>query len=203
MAKLNLAIPKQQIEFVRDRVANILYDELSNQYLYTYNKLFEDVNVALEGKNPYIDKTELPIVNVSYVKANYSNKHQGQADGKYQIIVEPYCSAPSSATESGDVKATFDVQYLLGVCRYILEDPVYKHLGFAPGFIKRTFVSESVIYEAKKDDALSTVGARLLFEVEVVETNDLIVPKLADGYDTIVKLGLTDKGYIWSTIQYS
>jgi hypothetical protein len=84
-----------------------------------------------------------------------------------------------------------------------LEDPKYKHLGFEPGFIKRTFVSESIVYESKKDDAKSTVGARILFEVEVIESNELIVPTLADGYDTIVKLGTTEKGYFWSTTQYS
>lgn len=203
MAKITTKIPKQPVELVRNRVAEILLDELDNQFQIQYDPDY-DVFVDIESQNPYVDKVDLPLVSVSVLKGTYGNKNQGQQDGKYQLAVEVFTSSPTTGTQKGDQRATFWLHKLMAACRYILEDPIYKWLGYNPNaFIIRTFVSDFIIYESKKDDAACTIGGRLIFNFEVVESNQLIVPQLADGYLTKAQLYLTAQGYKWDYIQYS
>jgi len=196
-------IPEQPVELVRNRVAEILLDELDNQVSLFMNYDL-DVDVDVESQNPYVDKVDMPLVSVSVLKGNLGNKHQGQQDGKYQLAVEVFTNAKSTAAQKADQRATFHLHKIMGAVRYILEDPKYKWLGYVQNtFIIRTFLSDFIIYESKKDDANCTIGGRWVLNFEVVESNTLITPQLADGYLTKAKLYLTAQGYKWDYIQYS
>lgn len=203
MAKITNKITAQPFELVRNRVAEILFDELDNQFQIQYDPDF-DVDVELESANPYFAEVDLPLISVSLLKGNYSNKNQGQQDGKYQLAVHVFTSSINRPDQPGNQKATFWLHKLLGACKYILEDPIYKWLGYkANEFIIRTLISDFIIYEIKSDDAKNVIGGHLILTFDVVESNVLIVPQLAEGYDTKVKLFLTSQGYKWTTEQYS
>jgi hypothetical protein len=200
-AKINKIIGQQNIELVRDAIAAILEVEVDNQYLLTYDKNLQ-AEVQLESNNPFIDKVDLSVIAVSLLKGQFANKHQGSSDGTWQIGIEVFCKAKSTQTRNGDVISTLKMHRLLGICRYILEDPQYKTLIFQPGFILGTLISDELIYDMKVHDAVHVAGGRLIFTIRVNESNSLIVPKYLDGYDTIVKLATTQLGYRYSIDQY-
>lgn len=201
-AKIDKVIPPANIELVRDAVAAILTVEVDNQFILSYDKDFEKAEVILEGANPYIDKVDLTVINVSVLKGLFGNKHQGSADGTWQIGIEVFCKAKTTATQKGDVISTLKLQKMLRVCRYILEDPKYKTLIFKPGFILRSLVTDWIAYDIKKDDALNVAGGRLIYSPVINESNSLIKPGYLDGYDTIVKLATTQLGYQYKVDQY-
>lgn len=200
--KINKIITAQNIELVRDAVAAILEIEIDHQYFLTsYNKDLQ-AEVQLESNNPFIDKVDLSVISVSVLKGTFGNKHQGSQDGTWQIAIEVFCKAKSTPTRKGDVISTLKLHKLLGICRYILEDPQYKTLIFQPGFILRSLVTDELIYDMKMHDAVHVAGGRLIYTPQINESNSLLTPKYLDGYDTIVKLATTQLGYKFSTDQY-
>jgi hypothetical protein len=200
-AKLNYAIGAQRFELVRNRLGEILIEEFDNQLLLTGDYDL-DVDVTVEGSNPYIDKVELPNINVSVLKGTYGNKNQGSSDGTYTFAIDAYAMAYTTSSAKGDVIATKKVQRLIGIIRTILEDPQYKTLGYTPGFVMRTLCSQFDVMEIKRDDANNTIGARLLFTAHLNESATLKTVSLIDGYDTTVKLGSTDVGYFYQGENY-
>lgn len=188
-------IPPQGFEIVRDRIGEILFDEISSQVAKSYNTDI-DAQVYVERSNQ-IDKTELPLINISLSTGSYDNKNQGNVNGTYTFDIDAYTHAKTTEDESGDVLAAFKLQKILGVCRAILENPVYKTLGYTPGFIIRTGCSDIniAIPGAGKLDTLNTLMGRLSFTVVLIESTELIVPALITGYDTSIKMVLTNQGY--------
>ena len=188
-------IPPQGFEITRDRIGEILADEISSQVAKSYNTDI-DAAVYVERSNQ-IDKTELPLINISLSTGSYDNKNQGHVNGTYTFDIDAYTHAKSTEDESGDVLAAMKLQRILGVCRAILENPIYKTLGYEAGFILRTGFSDIniAIPGAGKLDTLNTLMGRLSFTVVLVESTELIVPQLIAGYDTSLKLELTDNGY--------
>lgn len=188
-------IPPQGFEIVRDRIGEILFDEISSQVAQSYNTDI-DAQVYVERSNQ-IDKTELPLINISLSTGSYDNKNQGNLNGTYIFDIDAYTHSKSTEDESGDVLAALKLQRILGVCRAILENPVYKTLGYMPGFIIRTGCSDIniAIPGAGKLDTLNTLMGRLSFTVVLIENTELIVPVLIAGYDTSIKMVLTNTGY--------
>ena len=131
-------VPSQGFEIVRDRIATILASEIDTQAQLSYEPYLASVNVDVEIANP-IDKIELPCVIVSFANDNFSNKTQGSEDGLCTYYVDVYTSAKTTATTAGDKIAMFRLQKLLGLCRYILADPIYKTLGLVAPSISRVY----------------------------------------------------------------
>ena len=200
MSKITQIISTQRFESIRDRILEILVDEMDHQYYLTSD---EDLNVSvfIERNNP-IDKTELSAIVVSLAKGAYSNKNQGSVDGDYIYNVDVYTNSKTTENGAGDTLAAIKMQKLMGVCRSILEDPIYKTLGFAPPFLMKTNVSEFNIAAGNKEDALNTGMGRLTFNVTTNETNKLIVPNLIEGYETTVKIDNSGKGYFYQGENY-
>lgn len=201
MAQINYIIPPQKYELARNRIGEILIDEFDNQLLLTGNYDL-DIKVDVEGQNPYYDKVELPAINVSLLNGGFGNKNQGSVDGNYIYAIDAFTSAKTTNTMKGDKLSTFKLHKLLGIARAILEDPKYKTLGYVPGFVMRTGFTNIDIMEIKKDDALNTIGGRLLFAVSLNEITALGVPRLIDGYETRVKISNTDQGYFYQGENY-
>lgn len=197
MSKIINVISSRAFELIRDRIANILIDELGNQFTLTSD---ENINasVALESWVAN-DKTEFPLVVVLVAKGDYGNKFQGNTHVAYSFNIDVYTSAKTTSVVRGDLAAAKNCHKLLGICSYILESQFYKTLGFTPPFISRTYFQEMNIAEPGKQDADSTMMGRLVFVVEVPETTQLATPTIMTGYETTIKIEDTDLGYFSTT----
>ncbi len=197
MAKITTAIPAQAFEVVRDRIAEILIDELENQVAKFYK---EELNakVHIERFIPF-DDSELPIVNVGLARGDFDNQTTIDSDGTYRYNIDCYHSAKSTKDVQGDTLANIRLQTLVGACRAILESSQYIRLNFPPPFImNRQFENIAIAEPPDKKDTISVVMARLTFTVRVPENVDVTSANLIAGFDTQVKLALTEKGYIYS-----
>lgn len=196
MSKINYVIPSRSFEIVRNRIAEILVDELEHQYYLTSN---EDINatVFVERSNA-IDPSEMPLVNVSLARGSYDNQHIAFTDGTYPFHIDVYTKSPTTEEGSGDSLANFKLQKLIGIISAILNDTQYVTLGFERPFIERTTITEFNIAEPSRTDKENTAMGRIVFTVRVPENVEKLDANLIAGYDTQVKLGLTDKGYIFS-----
>lgn len=201
MSKINDTLLPDAFEFCRDRIAEILIDELGNQYVNKGN-YFAAADVWVERSTAF-DKTELPAVNVSVGTGTYANQHQGQSQGEYVFFIDIHTNAKAKpGNESADKVSAIHAQRLTGLVRGILENPIYKTLGFAPGFISRRYMEKFDVAAMNDNDAMQTSMIRNYFHVSVAEVSKLIVPPLAAGFDTVVKVNNTNEGYQYTVNSY-
>lgn len=196
MSIITGVIPPQAFEVIRDRVGEILADELANQFTLTANA---SLNPPVEVERyRAVDATELPLLVVNVARGSYDNKHAITSDGTYLYNIDGYVRGASSSGQDGDNLASITLQRILGICRAILENPGYKTLGFAPPFIERVFVQEIGIAEPERTDKENIMMGRLTLLVRVPEDVELITPVDLDVFSTQVKLEETEKGYIFT-----
>ena len=196
MPQIPAAIPTQAFELIRNRIAEILVDELPSQATLAGDSQL-NARVFVE-RFVQFDLTELPAVNVSINRTAYSEQTQRNTDGEHTFSVDVHTSAKSTSTVRGDSLAIFRLQKLLGVVRGILEDSRYKTLGFAPPFIESRKVTAIEYAQPTEGDGTSTVVGRITFVVRAPDRSGVVTPELIAGYDTQVKLALTNKGYIFT-----
>lgn len=197
MARINGIIPPQSNEIVEAAIVSALTDELANQYILTNNAA---MNATVHGERvvPLDVVTGYPAINVKLDRGDYSNKDQTLVDGLYKYYIVAYMSAKSTTSVDGDKKANANLQKLLGICRAILENPVYNNLALSRPFIKSTKVS--ALQVGVTDETLgaeNSVCGYLEYIVEVPEFVTLIDPVALTSSLTQVKLYSTDKGYLW------
>ncbi len=196
MAQIKEIIPPQFFELIRDRIAEILVSELDEQFVLTYDA---DLQATVYGDRFIaFDNTELPAINVSFSAGDYNNQTVRDVDGTYSYFIDVFTQAKTTDDDRGDKLAMLKLHKLLGVCRAIIQNPIYKTLGFEPPFLMSRQISRIFIAEPKGDDTLSVVMGRLILTIVAPEDTQLLTAKLIKGFDTQVKLFLTDKGYIYS-----
>jgi hypothetical protein len=195
VSKITIPIPEQNYELIGHRIAEILTDELDMQAILNYEPNLE-VSVWRERTKAFAS-TELPAININFPIGNYGNDHQGSSDGTYTFFVDCHTQSKDDENETGDIRANKKVQRLMGVCRYILKDPIYKTLGFAPGFVQRVSVQSITIAQPDQGDEMNGAMARLVFIVQANERNTLLNPPLIAGYETTVKMNESDEGYFY------
>jgi len=193
LSKITTIIPIQNFELIRDRVAQILTDELAQQFVLS-GDADNNATVFLERTIP-VDKTETPLVNVNLNRVSLETQVQVNTDAVVLFNIDVYHSSKSDSTNAGDQLAVLKLHRLMGICRAILEDPQYKTLGFATPFIMNRHVESLDIAESGKQDAVSFSMGRLVFSVKIPENTALLVPTVAAGFDTSLTLELTAKGY--------
>lgn len=201
MSRIDVEIPPQGFEIVRDRIGMILADELYEQLILSGNYLF-DLKVWVE-RFVALDKTELPCVTVSYVGTQPDNGPVIQVNGENDYHIDCYVNAVYRDGVRADQAAMLRLQRLIAVCWYILTDPKYVTLGFQVGtglkpFIKRRRVKSVIIDEPRQDDATSSVRGRIVYGVDCASVYSLISPPPLDEKSTILRLNQTDKGYYYS-----
>lgn len=196
MAKLNKIINPQAFELIRDRIAAILYDEFLNQYTLTYDPDLAKISFEIEAINPE-DKTDLPVINVSLGggKWNEFKEYNGEIQGDYIYYIDIYTDASSTDLAQGETIAARLLQKLIGLCRAILEAPVYKTLDYTPGFIKRVGCKDLLIKDKARNDSLNSQMARLIFSVEVFEKDQVQDGILLQQSNTKVVVNNTNDGY--------
>jgi hypothetical protein len=196
MALINNLIGQSSFELIRNKIGEILATELEHQYYLDD----DDVLTAQVWIERFVkfDASSCPAINVRLATGDYSNQNQGHADGEYIFNIDFYTSAPTTENEDGDVAAVFKLQKLMAVCRYILDDPKYKTLGFQAPFIMNRNVRSLLIDGGDSNDLQSVAMGRLVFAVRAPESNVLITPIALGGVDTLVRLSLTNKGYVFT-----
>lgn len=205
MAVIQGEIGRQSYELVGDRIAEILADELPEQFaLSTAAPELKSVlaaQVFTERVVPF-DKTEVPCVNVQLASGDYSGQTVKQSDGTYTFFIDCYASAKNTEDAKGDQYALIKLKKLMGVIRAILQDTRYKTLGFTAPFVMSRQVTGIAISNNAQQDATHTVMGRITLVVKVPETVELIEPELIAGYQTTVKLFETELGYLWDKPEY-
>jgi len=207
MAKIIGKIPPQQYEIIRDRIAEILALELANQFsLYTAQEIIDDPKqkvlqaaVYTERMVPVtIDETE--IVNVQLAFGDFEGSTQvttsDQSDALHTFFIDCYSKGVANDNSSASKDSRLRLQRLIGVCRAVLMAPVYRLLDFPAPSLKRRKVVRVEMAEPKNEaDAQAATIGRIIIEVEVPETVELLTPTALAGSDTEVKLVETDKGH--------
>jgi len=204
MSLINTQIPRSNFELIRDRIGEILADEIRNQF-----NRFGDNDLDLTVWNsrfiPF-NHTEMPAVNVNFFRGDFTAWDAEESTGIYKYSVDCYSVAKSGAAGSGairgDAKSMIKMQKILGVCRTILEDTQYRTLGFDPPSLSTTLSEALDIANPMGQDAESVIMGRVIFNVRVNEGIQLLNVGLIKGFDTQVKLELTDLGYFYKVDNY-
>lgn len=201
MAKITKIIGPDSYELIRDRIAEILIDELGNQNQLTYDPHVAP-KVSVENTNPE-DLTGLPTLNISVAAGTYDSKDYRSVKGSYQFYLDCYTHAKTTSTTQGNYLAAQRLHKLIRLVRSILNDPIYKTLGFKAPFIYRVWFSAFDISNMPgKSDTLNSMMGRLTFNVQASEENSLITPSLIEGYETTVKIDNSSVGYFWEGNNY-
>lgn len=205
MSKILSVIGPQAFELIRERIAIILADEFEGQYLLTYDPDFGRMKIFVESGNPN-DKEDLPAVYVSFATGSYPllKEYNGEIIGSYIYNIDVYCSSPSNDYAEGDNLSGVKLQKLLGTCRAILDNPIYRNLAYPSGFIQRVSVQDINIRSDSKDmnnDTLNTRMGRITFSVEVIEKVGLLIGvPLLEAYAT-TNINQTNNGHYYSGLQ--
>jgi hypothetical protein len=193
MAQLTQVIGNQNFELVRDRIGAILLTEIEQQ-VYLGSDITEP-EIFIERTVPFSAENEFPAINVQFAGGVYETKNVREAEGGYLYNIDIFTLGKNTSAITGDKLANIKLQRLMGVCRAILENPVYRTLSFAPPSLSRVKVQELSIAAPQVQDGLHTAMGRIVYRVEVDEDVELkTAPLIVDALSTI-KLESTDKGY--------
>lgn len=195
MPRIQGIIPSQAFEIIRNRIADILIDELQNQKDYTGD---EDLNIDITiEQRVAFDKSELTRMNIVMTDGDFDNTQQGQADGNYKYNVDVIGSSPSDDDNQGDTLSSILVQKIIGKAYAIMTNAQYRTLGFNPGSggVQRVSVTPISIGNLTQGDARNTMVARMVVTVKATQTTELLQGRLAEGYDTEIKIGESDRGF--------
>lgn len=197
-SKINGLIQPQNYELIRDKLAVILMEELINQGSISSPQETFAKGVWVERVIPFDQPTNFPCINIILDNGEYSNKDQKMVDGWYKFYICAYTSSKSTANDKGDTLAKIKLHKLLGLCRAILENPVYNTLDYPEIGIKTTKVGSIIINQPEnQNDATNAVVGYLEFFVRVAETVILKDPIPLALSSTTVRLYDTNEGYMW------
>lgn len=204
MTLISGQIPEQGFEKVRDRIAVILAAELTNQA-----NLYYDPYLNPAGDGVYterfvtIQESECengPVVNVQMERGDFRWKTIKDAEGSYRYFIEVTTKARSASGDRGDSKAKIRLQKMMGKIRAILSNPKYVRLGFddQPRFIERVTIESLIFFKPEEHSADNGVQGFVVLVVQLNENTNLDTFDVIQGFDTVVNLSDTDKGYIFS-----
>lgn len=195
MPKINSIINPQKYEVIRDRIAEIIVDEIEGQKALGNNIGLK--YLYLENHIP-VSHTSLPCIVISTSKGTYKNKSQISIDGNYDFYIDIIAKKKATTNENGDKLSAVYVQKVVGMIRTILESPVYNTLGFTKPFSCRSIISGIEFGTIKDVDEENVQLGRLTFNIDVPESMKFVDPVLIYEYVTSVKLGESNSGYLFS-----
>lgn len=195
MPLINSTIETQAFELIRDRIADILIDEIQGQA-----DLGNDIGLKslYTERHVPVDHVKLPAIAISMDRVSYDNKSRKSVDGEYTYFIDVIDKSATTATEHGDTKASKRIQKIVGIIRMILYSPVYETLGFEKPFISRHAITEISFGTFQDKDQENVQMARISFVVRAAEGVKFIEPTLLYEYTTSVRIGDSDSGYVFS-----
>lgn len=203
-AKLEKILPSN-FELIRDRVGAILKEEIDNQALLYGTGTSPDIipdpeltcNFGIE-RTGAVNRDELIEVVIGIQRMGFDNQNAISQRNSITFFVDVYTNAIDKENAPGDYTSAKKLHKLVGIVRAILQSPAYIKLGFANGVIERTTVYDA-IFPTKDDDhdSANSRMARVYFKVDAHEEVKTMAPIAAGSYETTVKLGLTEKGYMF------
>ncbi len=194
MTKINIDIPQSNFELVRDKVAEIIKLELDNQAMRQNNSDFT-CEVFIE-RFSNVNEDEGNVIIVSVDTCELDNQTPVSQSNEQKINIDVFCAAASSQTSPGYEKSGKLITRLCGMITYILQSTVYDRLGFANGIVERRSVKNMRFARiSDEQDAFYSRMGRVELMVKTNQTYTGIEPITAAGYDTIMKIALTEKGY--------
>lgn len=196
VALINIAIPEQNYEKVRDAIGVILLTELTNQK--ALQSLEEDVIIYRERSSP-MQVTENLYFNILVDSANYSNYTTRDAQGRTIFFIDICTTGVNSDITDGALDSAQRLHKYMGMVMFILASDQYKILGLPLGLIGGTYIesfatSEPTPFESGNYQRL----ARISFAVRIQENYALWNSVQLTGNDTGVKLDESDKGYVYT-----
>lgn len=200
MAVIEETFGPRKYELIRDRIAEIVADELESQSTKNSDPNL-DAKVWLERLVP-MSQQELPAVNVFAAEGKFERFTTESQTGEYTFALDVFtrgATEGSTAAQRGDLISSKKMMRLVGVLQAVLSHWKYCKLGFAENFIDRVEVQNFKLMEPVKAADNSNVSkGRIVLFVKAEETLDPKTPNLIDGYDTAVKLYETEFGYVYS-----
>lgn len=201
MALITEPIPPQAFELIRDRLAEIFIEELNNQVINNYDPSLE-AEVFVE-RALAVDKTEDPIVIISFAGGPVDSKNPTSSTGGYMYNIDVFTNAKSNDSQEGDVRSALKAQRIIGALRLIIQSPKYNTLGFAKGeIVARVSIKQIAIWDpgVMKQDATNSYMGRISILVEGKEVESTTPPRDLEGYTTVIKISDGNRGYRWENI---
>ena len=200
MPQITETLTARKFELIRDRIGEILADELPNQATLNSNPALSPT-IYVERLIP-VSQEETPVVNVVAAESDFNRHTQLTQTGENRFIIDVFESGPtegSAADQRGDTISSKKTSRLAGLIQAILSHFKYCQLGFGNGFVDRVEVESIKFLEPiKAEDGANLTKARLIVLVKAEESVAPVEPRVLDGYDTAVKLHLTEMGYVFS-----
>jgi hypothetical protein len=195
MQLVNYKIEPQNYELILERVGQILTLEFENQFIQFYNSICSDVAVYIEHFDP-TNFTEMSIVSLSIDKGTYDNRHAGYVRGTYIYNIDLYTNSKSIGDDRGDKLSAVINHRIAGIIRAILENPIYKTLGFEPGSVGNLRVNSIEWGKIMKSnqDARNIYMSRIQLEFQAQETTPLLTGVPLLSMITKIKLENSDNG---------
>lgn len=188
-------IPVSTYEICRDAIGAILLIELTAQKT-RQGVAFPEViegQITLESMIP-TDSVNLVSVNILPDSGEYTDHSQSQSSGRYRYFIDIHTSGVSS--EDSAVRR----DKFMRMCMFIFRSAQYRQLGLplTTGIIGGVYVESFAVQDPhKREDTDYTSFARIQIGVKVQEVAQewTGVPLMINN--TIVKLEMTNKGYIF------
>lgn len=205
-AKITYIIPTSNFESIRDRIGTILVAEFAAQSLLqgtishaipplpTIPNPNYVVSVYTERFTP-VDKSEGNVIIINLERIPFDNQTYRTQVGKAIYNIDVFCNGHETSTVEGYYGTSVQLQRLCSTIRHILQSPYYDKLDFASGIIQRRSVSSiDMAHPGEHDGSFSRMG-RVVFEVDMLESQNEISVVDAEGYDTSVTIEETSLGY--------
>jgi hypothetical protein len=193
-AKLTYQVPPANFETIRDQIGSLLKLELDNQAALGVNPNLT-AEVYVERFSP-VDKSEGNVIVVNVQGCKFNNQTPVSQSNETVYNVDIFTNAHETASVEGHKGSSVKLERLAGLIRHILQSPHYDRLGLANGIIEHREVSQIRFGPVNDEqDSVFTRMARVDVMVRMNENQNGIDPVVAAGYDTIIKIELTEKGY--------
>lgn len=194
--KLDYIIPESNFEAVRDRIALILKEEMDNQSVLHSDNPDYTAEFYVERFTP-VDKSEGNVIIVDIAGGTLNHQTPVTQSFACSYNIDIYTEGKETSENTGYYNSSVKLHRLAGLVRHILQSPYYDRLNFTNGIIERRFISkiEFATINNEQDGSFTRMG-RVTLDVNIHEESNGITPIDAGGYDTVIKIEETEKGFL-------
>lgn len=193
-AKLNYIIPAGNFETIRDVIAVLLKLEMDNQAILRSNQDYT-AEFYTERFTP-VGINEGNVITVDLAGGQLDNQTPISQVFEATYNIDIFTGAKETSANDGYYNSSVKLQRLAGLVRHILQSPYYDRLGLENGIVQRRSVS-SIRFGSVNDekDASFVRMGRIQLTVRIYEESNEISVLAAAGYDTVIKISETEKGF--------